>query len=234
MKGKGTIIVTIGATVALLVCVMMMQFKTIESTDIGALETMREAELRTELASWKTKYEEALEKLEDTNSKIAEYNGKIENNAEASQLLEKELVNAKMLLGLTDVVGEGIVITLKDNDYSQIMASDLYKLVNELRLAGAEAISINGVRIMSMTDIKDIAEGLIVIGGEKRTSPYVVKAIGDQVYLESGLTLKNYGYMDLVIKSNNKEATIERQDSIKIEKYNKELNLKYSQEVKEE
>ena len=40
--------------------------------------------------------------------------------------------------------------------------------------------------------------------------------------------------MDLVIKSNNKEATIERQDSIKIEKYNKELNLKYSQEVKEE
>ena len=231
MKGKGTMVITMGATIALLICVMTMQFKTIDNTDIDALETMTETELRTELASWKTKYEEAVEKLNETNSKIAEYNKTIENNQEASELLHNELENANMILGKTDVRGDGIIITLEDIEYSKIDASDLYKLVNELRLAGAEAISINGMRIISMTDIKNIADGLIMIGGERYTSPYIVKAIGDQVYLESGLTLKYYGYMDLVIKSNNKYATLVRQNNILIEKYNKEFNLKYSQEV---
>lgn len=98
MKGKGTIIVTMSFTAALLVCVMMMQFRTIDSTDIEALENMRETELRTELASLKTKYEEANEKLEDTQNKIAEYKEKIANNQEASELLEKELAHANMVL----------------------------------------------------------------------------------------------------------------------------------------
>ena len=114
------------------------------------------------------------------------------------------------------------------------MLGDLTKLINELRLAGAEAISINDVRIMSMSDIKDIASGLIVVHGEKQFSPYVIKAIGDQTYLESGLTLKTYGYMDLVIKSENKTAILERQRNIVIYKTNQELGFKYAEEVKSE
>ena len=122
MKGKGTIIATIGLVAALLSCVMLMQFRTIESTDIEALENMRETELRTELASLKTKYQEASKKLEETQTKIAEYKEKIVNNQEASEILEQELEHANMMLGKTDVIGDGIVITLKDNDYAQIDA----------------------------------------------------------------------------------------------------------------
>lgn len=114
------------------------------------------------------------------------------------------------------------------------MLGDLKKLVNELRLAGAEAISINDVRITSMSDFKDIAPGLIVVNGEHQSSPYVIKAIGDQTYLESGLTLKTYGYMDLVIKSENKTGTLERQNNIVIYKINYELGFKYAEEVKSE
>ena len=98
MKGKGTMIATMGLTAALLVCVMLMQFRTIDSTDIEALENMREAELRTELASLKTKYEEASKKLEETQTKITEYKEKIANNQEASELLDKELEHANMVL----------------------------------------------------------------------------------------------------------------------------------------
>ena len=39
---------------------IFMQFKVVKQTDITAIETMREAELRTELSSWKTKYEDIL------------------------------------------------------------------------------------------------------------------------------------------------------------------------------
>ncbi len=226
-------IATMGAMAALLVYIMLMQFRTIEQTDIAELENMREAELRTEISSWKTKYEETNKKLVDTQTKIAEYNEKINNNDETTGLLEKELLQNEIRLGTEAVTGPGIVVTLTDNELSQIDAYDLYKLINELRLAGAEAISINDMRITSMTYVKDVTYGVVAIDGNTRvTSPYVIKAIGNQTYLESGLTLKTYGYMDHVIKDYEKTGTLERQNDIIIEAAKSEMKLKYAEEVK--
>ena len=55
LKAKITLIICIGFTALILTAVMFTQFKTVDQTDITAIETMREAELRTELSSWKTK-----------------------------------------------------------------------------------------------------------------------------------------------------------------------------------
>ena len=77
MKGKYTMIISIGLATLILTTVMFTQFKTVEQTDITAIETMRETELRTELANWKTKYEEMEIKLTETESKIAEYQSQI-------------------------------------------------------------------------------------------------------------------------------------------------------------
>ena len=57
----------IGVACAILMTVMFAQFKTIEETDITGIETAREEELRTMISSWKSKYEETSEKLEETN-----------------------------------------------------------------------------------------------------------------------------------------------------------------------
>ena len=61
-KGKITMIITIGISCFALVLVMFMQFKIVNETDITSIENMREAELRTELANWKSKYEETNQK----------------------------------------------------------------------------------------------------------------------------------------------------------------------------
>ena len=193
------------------------------------IENMREAELRTETANWKTKYEETSKKYEEVIQTIEEYETKIENNQEASELLEKELKEANMLLGKTDVQGDGIVVTLSDSSLQKIEIYDILQLINELNLAGAEAISINDERIISTTDIKEVNSMYIVINGQRISSPYVVKAIGNQTYLESGLTTKDYGYIDRVIKAYDKTATVERQHNIKILKYSGEMKLKYSE-----
>lgn len=233
MKGKGMMIFTVSAMIALLVCIMFMQFKTVEETDISTLEAMRETELRAEVASWKTKYEEASKKLVEVQSKIDEYDSTMENNQESSKLLKEELEQAKMKLGTVAVQGKGIVVTLSDNEISQIDAYDIYKLINALRLSGAEAISVNDVRITTMADVKDLAPGLIVVDGQQLVSPYYIKAIGNQTYLESGLTLKNYGYMDFVIKGYDKTGAIERQDDIIISATRSTLSLEYAEEVKQ-
>ena len=232
-KGKIIFVITIGLTAFILVMVMFTQFKTVQETDITGIETMREAELRTELASWKSKYEDALSKIEETESKIEEYNTEIDNNNDLTEILTEELEEAQMYAGYTDLQGEGIIITLEDTDTSQIEASDLLTLVNELKAAGAEAISINGERIVTTTDIVDLDYKYIVINTNLKytriSSPYTVKAIGNQKYLESAITIK-YGYLDSM-DANSKVVTYELSDSVLVEKYDGNIEYEFATEL---
>ena len=211
--------IIIGLVCIVLICVMFVQFKTVEETDITAIENMKEDELRTTLSEWKTKYEETI-------ATIDEYNKKIESSEEASELLDKELENSNLIVGNTDIYGEGIIVTLTDNNNQVIVAEDLLELINELRYAGAEAISINDVRIINTTDIVEVGNTLIMVGGQRLSSPYVVKAIGNQAYLSSILSLKNSGFID---KYNNsgKTVTLVANKKVEILKYNGETEIKY-------
>lgn len=224
-KAKKIIIITIGVMSFLLVCVMFMQFKVVNETDIAEIESMREDELQKALSEWKEKYEETAQKLEDTKTKINEYKEKSENDEETSKLVEKELAEANLILGKTDVTGSGIQVTLTDNEESEYTARDLISIINELRLSGAEAIAINGERIINLTDIVDISGGHILVNSNKISSPYTITAIGDENYLKSALSIKN-GYVDLRQKEGY-TISIESKVNIKINKYSKEINLKY-------
>lgn len=65
-----------------------------------------------------------------------------------------------------------------------------------------------------------------MVGGQRLSSPYVVKAIGNQAYLSSILSLKNSGFID---KYNNSGKTVTLVASKKVEilKYNGETEIKY-------
>ena len=229
-KANVTMSISILIVCIILVTVAFIQFKTVEKVNEADIENMREEELREQISTWKSKWEEANEKLEETNSKINEYNQKIESNEEASELLDEELKKSQLILGTTDVVGDGVVVTLTDTEDNPITAEDLVNLINELRFAGAEAISINGVRIINMTYIADIDSYIIVKPSQRLVSPYVVKAIGNQTYLVSTLCLKNSGFVD---KYNNsgKSVKLDKQRNIKIPKYSENIDIKYMKEV---
>ena len=234
-KGKIILTISIGLTAFILVMVMFTQFKTVQETDITGIETMREAELRTELATWKSRYEEVNSKIEETDEKIEEYTEQIESNSDLTELLSEELEEAKMYAGYTNLTGPGIIITLSDTDTSQIEANDLITLINELKNAGAEAKSINGERIVATTDIVDIAYTYIVIntnstenGVLRISSPYTIKAIGNQTYLESAITVK-YGYIDQM-EANGKSISYELSDEVLVEKYDGDLTYEYATE----
>ena len=81
MKEKVTLSISIGLVALILTMIIFTQFKTVEKTDITAIETMRETELRDELATWKTKYEEVETKLEERKQKIEEYKSVTNVNA---------------------------------------------------------------------------------------------------------------------------------------------------------
>lgn len=227
MKGKITMTICVGCTALILTMIMFTQFKTVDETDITAIETMRETELRTELANLKEKYEELEIKLNETESKIEEYKKEIENDSNTSTVLENEVKEAEGYLGYTILQGQGIIVTLKDANRN-VSYSHLLQLVNELNNAGAEAISINDERIISMSDIVTIKDKIVMVNSKNISGPYTVKAIGDKKYFESALSIKG-GYMDLMT-ADEIEVSYVVEDNIIIPAYEGEQKFEYAKE----
>ncbi|HEY5562586.1 MAG TPA: DUF881 domain-containing protein [Clostridiaceae bacterium] len=110
--------------------------------------------------------------------------------------IENEIDQNKFLLGLTAVSGPGVRITMNDaeitdfNDPGAINALvhnfDIYFLINDLKNAGAEAISINGQRIVDSSEVYCFHEYLR-INGQKLWAPFVIEAIGNQTNIKSYL-----------------------------------------------
>lgn len=228
MKEKMILSISIGCVALILTMTMFTQFKTIDKTDIVAIETMRETELRSELAEWKEKYNEVEAKLRETNNKINEYKNQMTTDENASELLKQELKESQKFLGYTDVKGQGVIITLKEEEDRQKkyeQRGELISLVNELKLADAEAISINDERIVSNTDIALINDKIILVNGRRISGPYVIKAIGDKKYLESAITIKG-GILD-EIKASEKSIDYTVEDEITINKFQGTMNLEY-------
>ena len=178
MKKQNVILYfTIIAICTILFCTIFMRFKAVEKTDLNLEQSLVESELRAEIANYKEKYNEAEEELQNINNKIEEYKNQIEKNETNSDVITKELKETSDLLGKTNVKGDGVVVTLADNENEKIVESDLSELLNELKYAGAEAISINGIRIESLMDVSHTSTNTIVLNGQRLISPYEVKAI---------------------------------------------------------
>lgn len=224
-RDKIIITITISIMSMILFAILFAQFKVVNEVDIAQIEYMSEQELKESLIEWREKYETTEAKVKDTISKIQEYDEKVQSNEEARELVKKELSESKQIFGLTNIEGEGIIVTLTDNDERVYDYKDLLSLVNELRAAGAKAISINNQRIVNMSDIANVNYRYIMINNTRITSPYIVKVIGDKTYLKSALTIKN-GYMDLKEKDGY-EISIQEKSNIKINKYSEKVTLKY-------
>lgn len=226
-KGKITVTITTGLVVLIFTAVLFIQFKTVNQTDITSLENMREDELKSETSNFKQKSEELKKEVEETDKKIKEYNETISTGKEAAELLQKELEVQNNLLGKNEVKGNGIIVTLTDSVTKKITGEDLRALLNELKMDGAEAISINDQRIVYDSYVVDIGDTYISVNGTRIVSPYEVKAIGNPTYLESGLSKKQYGYIDTKIEE-GKDIKLERKNNITIGKYNGNLEMEYA------
>ena len=114
-------LIAVGLISFLLVASMFIQFRTVNKSEESNLEGLRSDELRTQIATYKSRYEETIEQFETNKNTIAEYVSTITENTEATDLLDKELSESNTLLGLTDVEGEGVIITLRDTQDARQM-----------------------------------------------------------------------------------------------------------------
>ncbi len=108
-------------------------------------------------------------------------------NSGSSGLLEalvEELNRLKIVNGQVEVSGPGVEVRI-NGPLSALNAQDM---VNELRNAGAEAITLNGERLILWSAISTDDESWLTVDGVRIASPYVFQAIGDGKTLETALT----------------------------------------------
>ena len=171
IRGVLYIIVTI-----ITVSIIFIQVRTVEETDLKGIKILKDTELRTEILNEKTKNKEYTKSIEELEKKIEQYKKSETTGEKVPEVLEKELEETRLRLGLIDVYGQGITITLRDNESTVISANDILTLVNQLIISGAEAVSINGNRFMNNTEIVAVNSKDILINSKKITSPYRILA----------------------------------------------------------
>ena len=102
--------------------------------------------------------------------------------AESLRRLYAELEAARLSAGLVPVTGKGLAFRLEDGTQgggidALVSARDVRTLVEELWLAGAQAIAVNGERVVASTAVLDIG-GSILVNSAYVSPPYQVTAIG--------------------------------------------------------
>ncbi|QQY80542.1 uncharacterized protein YlxW (UPF0749 family) [Keratinibaculum paraultunense] len=156
-------------------------------------------------------------------------------------VLNDELEKYKNLAGFEEVEGPGVIITMQDNmaegpfgenfNSDVIHDIDVLRIINDLRCAEAEAISVNGQRILSMSEIK-CGGPIIRVNGKSLGTPFVIKAIGNPKLLSAAINAPNtYAYALKHIDQIYIELTTE--DNIRIPAYNGKFNFKYAKPLKE-
>ncbi len=187
MKNK-SLKIGLGITCFVLALAITLQIRTMAIENSIVAQTFADDELKDSLLQWKEKYEKAAENLSKSNKELDVIRQSASTNASDSEEKAEQIKRNNLLLGLTDVTGKGIIIELADGksnlqilDASALLIHDgnLRDIVNELSNAGAEAIEINGQRIVNSTYII-CAGNVILVNGEKISSPCVIKAIGHQ------------------------------------------------------
>ncbi len=113
------------------------------------------------------------------------------------------------------MMGKGVIVTIDNNEFAKVTESDIFDVVNELRAAGAQAISVNEERIVAMSEIRETGR-YILINGVQMEAPFVIKAISDPGNLERSLNMID-GVVDR-LKEWQLKVTVKKMDEIIIPK----------------
>lgn len=154
-----------------------------------------------------------------------------DENKSIKELMEYELNYLKVLSGYTEIKGPGIIVTIIDSEKELengqnpndliVHDIDILRILNDFKKAGAEAISINGERILPTSKIK-CSGATITVNETTYGQPFKIKAIGDVDILKASM-ISPGSYADLLKKVYGINIQIDEKNDIIINSYEKSV-----------
>lgn len=224
------IITTISVIIGFMLAVQFQSYNTntgVESKDMS--------QLRQDLQKVMEHHQRILTDISKYDQLLYEYENP-QNQADSLNAMKEELDRIKLFSGLAMAEGRGLVITIEDSIFEQdhsslstIFDDDLRYIVNELFGAGAEAISINGLRMTPTTSIRNVGDN-IQVDTKVIKLPYIIKVIGEPDVLESAMKLKGFEEYFSII---NKKISLKKLDKILVPAYDGKGMIRNMKPLKE-
>ncbi|GBF34446.1 division initiation protein [Desulfocucumis palustris] len=219
--------------VALIIGIMLaVQFRTNRFIEQG-VPSDRAQELTAELHQLDKDIDKLENEVYDLEYKLTQAR---KGQSQAVAAIGDELEKARIYAGFVPLKGPGVEIILNNPPLeknmgilSDIQDIDILGLVNELRVADAEAISVDGQRIISTSEIR-LAGQFINVNLTRLTPPYHVLAIGDGERLKSALEIPN-GQVEH-LRDLGIQVDIQTRELIEIPAYTGSLKLNFAKTTK--
>ncbi len=193
-----------------------------------------------ELAVLLKQQEEARQALEaevrQLRQRVAVFERAVVEGQGTAETMAQDLAHFRLVLGLIPVEGPGVVVRLRSQGAPGgvlpvgIRAADLSGLVNELWSAGAEAVAVNGVRILATTGFRDHGQD-IVVGAVAMRPPFAIAAIGEPLTLHTALNLRG-GFVE-GLQSIGLQVTVQRRERIRLAAHRSPLLFRFARPAKE-
>ena len=237
MQNNKVVAIVLGVMCFALTAGTCVQIRTVNNTNSTVSNNYEENNLRAEVLRYKERYDNKVKDLENAELELEKERESATKNDTALKEKEEKITEGNKILGLTEVTGPGVIVTLGDSkkdassslDPSMLLVhdTDVLSVINELKNAGAEGISIDDQRIIPTTGII-CAGNIIDINDEKVGAPFEIKAIGLPEQLAA--LDRPGGYLEL-LRSYSVEAKLEKSNSITIPKYTGTMTYEYAKPV---
>lgn len=171
----------------------------------------------------------------ELRGRLVEYEKAAAEGRTAAARLNRELQHLRALVGLTPLVGPGIVVEMNDStrppragedpNKTILHYTDLAGVIAELWAAGAEAIALNGERLVGSTGINCV--GTTILCNNKRMAPpYVITALGEPRRLAQALKLPG-GAVEMLVAFDF-PVRITARDQVEIPAYRGTFRFEYA------
>lgn len=181
--------------------------------------------LRNEILTVQNENSELFARLNQLQDEVQEIEKSQAENEQITSGFVQELEKLRMITGTVKVKGPGLVVSLRDSSYIPdqenpnnyiVHEYHIQRVIHELLVSGAEAISINGQRITFNSYILCIGP-VVEVDGTQHFAPFEIAAIGDPELMDSSMNLKGNVKDQLV--EDGVEITIEKKSEIVMEPF---------------
>jgi uncharacterized protein YlxW (UPF0749 family) len=191
---------------------LVVQLRSTQGT--AQFASMRQEDLvriLDDLSQRSERLRQEIEELERTRDRLTGGAGQSQAALEESRRRQDVL---RILAGTAAAGGPGIEFTIRDPERS-VTSEVLLNTLQELRDAGAEAMQVNGVRLVGASWFSDTPEGVVADGTPLR-APYVFRAIGDPHTLADALGIPG-GVLDQVAGRAGATTAVEERDRVLVD-----------------